>query len=182
MKGFFMRFKYQHGFCIIRCQPFHIGHNRLVSQMLNQCACGTVLIGSAQESGTEKNPLPYFVRKKMVQNVWRKSEAYNRLWIAGVKDSLSTPWNKLVLDTIHKEQPDKPAPDVMYVGNAAEYNLLADDVPHVEVCSRTTQDFPFLSGNMVRDMIMLHDERWKSLVHPENIDLIIKSFYEDAPL
>lgn len=177
-----MTFKYQHGFCIIRCQPFHIGHNRLIKKMMEQCAWGTVLIGSAQESGTEKNPLPYFVRKKMVQNVWRKSEAYDRLWIAGVKDSITIPWNKLVLDTLQKEQADKPMPEVMYVGNEAEYSLFADDVPHVEVCSRTTQDFPFLSGNMVRDMIMLHDERWKSLVHPENIDLIIKSFYEDAPL
>ena len=59
MKGFFM-FKYQHGFCILRCQPFHIGHDRLIKQMMEECAFGTVLIGSAQESGTEKNPLPYF--------------------------------------------------------------------------------------------------------------------------
>ena len=95
--------------------------------------------------------------------MWRKREAYNRLWIAGVKDSMTTPWDKVVLDAIRKEQSDKPIPDVMYVGNEAEYALFAHEVPHVEVCSRTTQNFPFLSGNMVRDMIMLHDERWKSL-------------------
>ena len=57
-------FKYQHGFCIIRCQPFHIGHDRLIKKMMEECACGTVLIAAAQESGTEKNPLPYFTRKK----------------------------------------------------------------------------------------------------------------------
>ena len=78
-------FKYQHGFCIIRCQPFHIGHDRLIRKMMEECAYGTVLIGSAQESGTEKNPLPYFTRKKMIQNVWRKNEAYNRLRIIGIK-------------------------------------------------------------------------------------------------
>ena len=44
---------------------------------------------------------------------------------------------------------------------------------------RTTQDFPFLSGNMVRDMVMLKDNRYKEFVHPENIELIEKSFYED---
>ena len=172
-----MTFKYQHGFCIIRCQPFHIGHDRLIKKMMEQCAWGTVLIGSAQESGTEKNPLPYFVRKKMVQNVWRKSEAYDRLWIAGVKDSITIPWNKLVLDTLQKEQADKPMPEVMYVGNEAEYSLFADDVPHVEVCSRTTQDFPFLSGNMVRDMIKFGDMRWKNFIHPENYALIEEHFY-----
>ena len=53
---------------------------------MEECAYGTVLIAAAQESGTEKNPLPYFTRKKMVQNVWRKSDAYERLRIAGVKD------------------------------------------------------------------------------------------------
>ena len=172
-------FKYKHGFCIIRCQPFHIGHNRLITQMMNQCEHGTVLIGAAQESGTEKNPLPYFLRKKMIQNVWRKSDAYNRLRIIGIKDDNDIHWNYHVLKTIQKEQPDIEAPDVMYVGVEKEYLFFANDVPHVEVCSRTTQDFPFLSGNLVRDMIMLQDERWKAFVHPENLELIEKYFYEN---
>ncbi len=172
-------FKYQHGFCIIRCQPFHIGHDRLIKQMMEECAYGTVLIGSAQESGTEKNPLPYFIRKKMVQNVWRKSEAYDRLRIVGIKDTNSTPWNMHVLETIKKEQPDKPVPDVVYVGVEREYLFFKNDIPNVVVCSRTTQNFPFLSGNMVRDMIALRDERYKEFVHPENIELVEKNFYED---
>ena len=172
-------FKYQHGFCIIRCQPFHIGHDRLIKQMMEECAYGTVLIGSAQESGTEKNPLPYFIRKKMIQNVWRKSEAYNRLRIVGIKDTNSTPWNMHVLETIKKEQPDKSAPDVIYVGDESEYLFFKNDISNVEICSRTTQDFPFLSGNMVRDMIALRDERYKEFVHPENIELVEKNFYED---
>lgn len=99
-------FKYKHGFCIVRCQPFHIGHDRLIKKMMEECEFGTVLIGSAQESGTEKNPLPYFVRKKMIQNVWRKNEAYNRLRIAGVKDLPNVPWNVNVLETIKKERTD----------------------------------------------------------------------------
>ena len=172
-------FKYQHGFCIVRCQPFHIGHDRLIKKMMEECAYGTVLIAAAQESGTEKNPLPYFTRKKMVQNVWRKSDAYERLRIAGVKDVNNVPWNVHVLETIKKEQPDKPAPDVIYVGDEREYLFFKNDVANVEICSRTTQSFPFLSGNMVRDMIALKDERYKEFVHPENIDLVEKSFYED---
>ena len=172
-------FKYKHGFCIVRCQPFHIGHDRLIKKMMEECEFGTVLIGSAQESGTEKNPLPYFVRKKMIQNVWRKNEAYNRLRIAGVKDLPNVPWNVNVLETIKKERADIVAPDVMYVGDDKEYLFFANDVKNVEICSRTTQDFPFLSGNMVRDMVMLKDIRYKEFVHPENIELIEKSFYED---
>ena len=147
--------------------------------MMEECAWGTVLIAAAQESGTEKNPLPYFVRKKMIQNVWRKNEAYSRLKIIGVKDVNNIPWNAHVLETIKKEEPDKPKPDIIYVGDESEYRFFADDVPNVGVCSRTTQDFPFLSGNMVRDMIALKDNRYKQFVHPENLELIRKSFYED---
>ena len=172
-------FKYQHGFCIIRCQPFHIGHDRLITKMMEECEYGTVVIGSAQESGTEKNPLPYFVRKKMIQNVWKKHDAYSRLRIIGIKDASNALWSEYVLNTIAKELSDKSIPEVMYVGNLSEYTIFSKDIPNVEVCSRTTQDFPFLSGNMVRDMIILKDDRWKDLVHQENIELIEKSFYGD---
>ena len=180
-KGFFM-FKFKHGFCILRCQPFHIGHDRLIKKMMEECEFGTVLIGSAQESGTENNPLPYFIRKKMIQNVWRKSEAYPRLRIEPVKDSQLIPWNVNVIETIRKAQPDLPQPDIMYVGHEKEYLFFKNNVPNVGVCSRTTQEFPFLSGNMVRDMIMLRDERYKQFVHPENIELIEKNFYEDETM
>lgn len=176
---FFMTFKYKHGFCILRCQPFHIGHDRLIKEMMKECEFGTVLIGSSQESGTQLNPLPYFVRKKMIQNVWRKKEEYSRLQIIPVKDTTTIPWNIHVLETIKKELPDRPNPDIMYVGDNREYLFFKTDVPHVGLCSRTTQSFPFLSGNMVRDMIALKDERYKEFVHPENQELIIKNFYED---
>ncbi|MBR5154416.1 MAG: adenylyltransferase/cytidyltransferase family protein [Alphaproteobacteria bacterium] len=173
-------FKYQHGICIIRCQPFHIGHDRLIKKMLEECQYATVVIGSAQESGTEKNPLPYFTRKKMIQNVYRSKEEYNRLRILGVKDVINASWANYVLEAIKKDQPSLPSIDIIYVGDINEYQVFKDIVPNVGLCSRTTQDFPFLSGNMVRDMIMLHDERYKQYVHPENIKLIEKSFYEDV--
>ena len=172
---------YKHGFCILGCQPFHIGHDRLIKKMMQECEFGTVVIRSAQESGTKDNPLPYFVRKKMIQNVWRNDDAYPRLRIMGVKDAQNVPFDRYVLDAIKKEEPDKPSPDILYVGDEREYELFKNEVKNVGVCSRTTQDFPFLSGNMVRDMIMFKDERWKQFVHPENVDLIIKNFYsEDA--
>ncbi len=170
--------KYQHGFCILRCQPFHIGHNRLIQKMMEECAYGTVLIAAAQECGTSVNPLPYFMRKKMIQNVWRKNESYNRLRIMGIRNKSNIAWDEYVMDSIARELPHLPVPDVMYVGDEREYNLFSARVPNVGICSRTTQDFPFLSGNMVRDMILLNDERWKNFIPIENQDLIKKGFCE----
>ena len=153
-----MVYQYQHGFCIMQAQPFHIGHDRLIKKMMAECALGTVLIGSAQECGTEKNPLPYFVRKKMIQNVWRKNEAYSRLMIVGIKDITNYPLNLFVMETIQKELPNRPKPDIIYVGDEKEYLFFKNDVKNVGVCSRTTQDFPFLSGSMVMK------EEWISLI------------------
>ena len=68
---------------------------------------------------------------------------------------------------------------MVYVGDEREYLFFAPDVPHVEICSRTTQDFPFLSGNMVRDMLKYRDERYKNFVHPENEELIKKLFEDE---
>lgn len=66
LKGvFFMsEYKYQHGLSIMRAQPFHIGHARLIDRMLRECEKVTIILGSIQEQGTERNPLNYTTRKK----------------------------------------------------------------------------------------------------------------------
>lgn len=174
------KFKYKHGFAIIRCQPYHIGHDRLVREMLKDCECVTVVIGSMQEAGTEKNPLPYFTRKKMIQNVYRNSPDYERLRIMGIKDSYDlSDYGAYVLKAIKKERPQDPQPDACYAGSERDCAWFRGLIDNFVICSRNTQDFPFLSGNMVRDMIVFKDERWKEFVYPENYSLIEKSFYEE---
>lgn len=172
-------YKYKHGFALIRCQPYHIGHDRLVRDMLENCEIVTVVIGSMQETGTEKNPLPYFTRKKMIQNVYRNSPNYNRLRIIGVKDSYDfSNFGHDIIKAISIERPDSHQPDVFYAGTDRDTTWFKGIIDNFVICSRNTQDFPFLSGNMVRDMIVFKDERWKEFVHPENYSLIEKSFYE----
>ena len=62
-------YKYIHGLCIMRAQPFHIGHQKLIDKMLRECERVTVVLGSIQEQGTSRNPLNYTTRKKMIQNI-----------------------------------------------------------------------------------------------------------------
>lgn len=59
-------YKYQHGLSIMRAQPFHIGHQKLVDRMLKECERVTIVLGSIQEQGTARNPLNYTTRKKMI--------------------------------------------------------------------------------------------------------------------
>ncbi len=167
--------KYTHGFAVVAAQPYHLGHDRLVKAMLQDCENVTVVISSAQASGTSSNPWPYHVRKKMIQNVYRGSDDYSRLWIIGVDDVANVlEWPKNVLAKIAQERPDIPAVDVFYGGTQQDYEWFKSYVPHFEICDRTSQDFPFLSGSMVRDMIAFNDERWRIFTHDVNHALILK--------
>ncbi len=49
----------------MRAQPFHIGHAKMIDKMLRECEqLVTIVLGSIQEQGTERNPLNYTTRKK----------------------------------------------------------------------------------------------------------------------
>ena len=58
-----MKKPYKLGFVVGRFLAFHNGHADMMKKALEICDEVTVLIGSSQESGTEKNPFPYKVRE-----------------------------------------------------------------------------------------------------------------------
>lgn len=104
-------YKYQHGLSIMRAQPFHIGHARLIDRMLRECEKVTIILGSIQEQGTERNPLNYTTRKKMIQNVYRHRPEYERLKVIGLFD-INNPaeWAEYVLDFMNESLPQLGRP------------------------------------------------------------------------
>ena len=62
-----MKRLYKNGLVIGRFDPVHIGHNKLINESLKRCERTLVLVGSAQESGTLRNPLPLNMRIKLIQ-------------------------------------------------------------------------------------------------------------------
>ncbi len=172
-------YKYQHGLSIMRAQPFHIGHARLIDRMLKDCAQVTIILGSIQEQGTERNPLNYTTRKKMIQNVYRNSPDYPRLKIIGLFD-INNPaeWAEYVLDFMNESLPQLGRPDVYYAGSSYDAHWFKEAFKNIEYVDRTAEDFPFVTGTMVRDMIKFGDKRWKNFIHPENHQLIEEHFYK----
>lgn len=170
-------YKYKHGFCIMRAQPFHIGHQKLVDQMLKDCERVTVALGSIQEQGTARNPLNYTTRKKMIQNIYRGKPEYDRLKIIGLFD-INNPaeWGDFVVDFLKESFPDLPLPEAYYAGSAYDAHWFKEHFKHIELVDRTDPNFPFVTGTMVRDMIKFGDERWKNYVAPENHHLIEEQF------
>lgn len=170
-------YTYKHGLTIMRAQPFHIGHQKLIDEMLSLCERVTVALGSIQEQGTARNPLNYTTRKKMIQNVYRSKPEYNRLKIIGLFD-INNPaeWGGFVLDFIKESFPDVPPVDVYFAGSEYDAHWFKDLVPTIKLVDRTDPDFPFVTGTMVRDMIKFGDQRWKNFIAPEN-HLLIEEYF-----
>lgn len=170
-------YKYTHGLCIMRAQPFHIGHQKLIDRMLRECQRVTVVLGSIQEQGTARNPLNYTTRKKMIQNIYRSKPEYVRLKIVGLFDiNNSAEWGGFVLDFISESFPDLPRPDVYYAGSSYDAHWFKKYFKNIELEDRTDPDFPFVTGSMVRDMIRFDDKRWKNFVAKENHELVEEFF------
>ena len=171
------KFKYKHGLSIMRAQPFHIGHQKLVDTMLKDCERVTVALGSIQEQGTARNPLNYTTRKKMIQNIYRDTPEYERLKIIGLFD-INNPaeWGEFVLDFMKESFPDLELPDVYYAGSEYDAHWFKECFKHIELVDRTDPSFPFVTGTMVRDMIKFGDSRWKNFIHPKNHHLVEEYF------
>ena len=63
---------YDVGLVCGRFQTFHKGHESLIETALNLCDRVLILIGSAQESGTFKNPFKIETRLKMLNSIYQK--------------------------------------------------------------------------------------------------------------
>ena len=168
-----MSYKHQHALAIMRAQPFHVGHQKLVSQMLSECEKVTILLGSIQEHGTQKNPFNYTTRKKMIQNIFRDTVDYPRLKVMGVYD-INNPleWGEYVLDFMHESLPDWGVPDIYYAGSNYDAHWFKNSFDKFEIVDRIDETAPFVSGNMIRDMLAFGDRRWQNFIHPNNHHLI----------
>ena len=79
-----MENKHEVGLYIGRFQPFHKGHLSVVLEALDHCDKLIIAIGSAQESGTDKNPFAFELRKELIRHSLCDKES--RCIIVGIND------------------------------------------------------------------------------------------------
>ena len=79
-----MGYKFKCGLYVGRFQPLHIGHTSIIDRMLEECEEVIVAVGSAQESGTERNPLSYPFRQLIITETYY--EYLGRLYIVPISD------------------------------------------------------------------------------------------------
>lgn len=143
--------KYKCGLYIGRFQPLHIGHTHIISKMLDECEKVIIAIGSAQESGTKRNPLSYAYRKGLIMDTyfWQLDD----MIFVPLKDrehpSDDASWGDYVMARV--KEWCKMTPDVIYEGEEEERNTWYDNWRvNIERVPRT--DIP-VSATRLREAI-----------------------------
>lgn len=159
---------YDTGLLVGRFQTFHKGHQHLIETGLMLCDRLLVLVGSAQECGTERNPLNVETRISMIKAVFPT----DRVMIYALSDltdetDIRPEWGRYVLDSadryIYK------APELMIYGNDESRSRWFDteDIKNTSEFIVNRGAIP-ISATMLRKM-MVKDERreWMQWVDPK---------------
>ena len=162
--------KYKCGLYVGRFQPIHNGHTSIISRMLDECEKVVIAIGSAQESGTERNPFSFDFRKEMIKQIYM-----DHVVVVPIRDRKNprndSSWGDYLFNSVYEYC--GLTPDVIYEGEEEErvdwYNNL--NVPVVKV-SRTVLP---ISGTMLRNAIMWNDKD----VTLQYIPYAIREYYDE---
>ena len=88
------------GIMVGRFQTFHSGHEYMAEKALAVCKRVGIFVGSSQESGTQKNPFSYEMRKNMLNKVFGGRVEVYPLPDIGVGNN--SKWGEYVLENVRR--------------------------------------------------------------------------------
>lgn len=160
---------YDVGLICGRFQTFHKGHEKLIDTGLMLCDRLLIFIGSAQECGTERNPLNINTRTKMLRMIYGDNP---NIMIYGLSDltnenDIRPEWGRYLLDNadryIYKN------PEIMIYGNDESRSgwFSKEDLKNTTELIINRAELP-ISATMLRQY-MVEDNRkaWMELVNPK---------------
>lgn len=159
---------YDVGFICGRFQTFHKGHQKLVETGLLLCDRLLIFVGSAQEAGTERNPLNISTRINAIKSVYDDP----RIMVFGLSDmtnenDICPEWGRYLLNNIDRYI--YKAPELMIYGNDASRSgwFDTDDIKHTSELIVNRNELP-VSATMVRTLMALDARRkWMEFVDPK---------------
>lgn len=160
---------YDSGLIVGRFQTFHKGHQSLVDAGLQLCDRVLILIGSAQESGTERNPYNISTRIDAIRSVYADNSRVSVYALPDLtnENDITEEWGRYVLGQVDRYL--YKAPELMIYGNDEarsrwfNINDIKDTAEFIIPRSRLP-----ISATMLREM-MVKDERreWMKWVSPK---------------
>ena len=170
--------KYSHSFMLARFQPLHNGHKTIIDKMLSESKNVTIILGSAQESGTGPNPLTPEQRLKLIENLYGKKDNMKIFFMNDV-DCDADEWYHHVVNFLKKNADVFGFHDAYYCGdmnNGSYYDKGEFKIINVERENQT--GFNDISATKIRNMIKNNDEKWKLYIPKENHELVEIYFKE----
>lgn len=79
-------FQFELGLVIGRFQHIHNGHTKMIDTALNACEQVLLMVGSSQESMTERNPFTLKTRMDLIRKVYKKEISEGRLLLCHIDD------------------------------------------------------------------------------------------------
>lgn len=158
---------YDTGLIVGRFQTFHKGHQRLIETGLMLCDRLLLLVGSAQECGTERNPLNIRTRIDMVRTVYPT----DRVMVYALSDmtdenDIRPEWGRYLLNNVDRYI--YKAPELMIYGNDESRSRWFDveDIKDTSEFIVNRGALP-ISATMLRELMVRNDRReWMKWVDP----------------
>lgn len=144
------------GLYLGRFQPLHMGHASIINKMLDECDEVIIAVGSAQESGTERNPLSFDFRKRLIEEAFKHH--LDRITILPINDRETYAddsfWGDYLFGQIYEQTSLRP--NAIYEGAEATNAHWYDNYHYINVI-RVNRGKIIISGTQLREAF-LHDE------------------------
>jgi nicotinamide-nucleotide adenylyltransferase len=157
--------KYKTGLILGRFQPIHNGHLSIIYRALDECDKVIIVIGSAQESGTKKNPFDITQRIELIRRSLRsKMEKIDIFPLEDRKEiAADSTWGEYVFEKL--EQAGLNRPDAVYVGGGENREDWWDSTG-ADIIT-TDRNITPISSTMLRQFIIDdNSDRFTDLTHP----------------
>ena len=150
-----------------RFQHVHIGHEHVINTALKIADRALILVGSAQEIGTLRNPFDIQTRMEMLREIYPQSEVVIKpLPDLTHEDDITFDWGEYVLDNVKLHARKKP--EVFIYGNDESRSKWFNpasikDITEI-IVSRSKID---ISATKMREFLINDDaENWYAYSNP----------------
>ena len=160
---------YDCGLLVGRFQTFHIGHQSLVEAGMKLCDRMIILVGSAQECGTERNPFNIKTRMDCIEEIYGYEQGIQVYALSDLtnENDITTEWGKYLLKEvkryIHKN------PELMVYGNdeARSRWFEPDDIKDTSEFIIPRSRIPISATQIRQLMVEDNREEWVKWVNPK---------------
>jgi nicotinamide-nucleotide adenylyltransferase len=158
-----------------RFQPIHWGHVKVIQSIVADGYNPIIVVGSAQELKSNKNPLDAKLRVELIHDLMKYIAPKNYHVIA--LDDISTDgcWVEYVLNNV--KFMTGHTPKIFYGGDSTAIDLFEKYGMKYKKIDRVALE---ISGTSVRDCIRKEDPQWKYFVPNVIQEKVYKAFYETS--